>query len=280
MPTSDREAKRRVCFRFDVDSQLCMDVGLPRLLDLAEGVGVRFTFYVSMGRAIARRRIVLASAGREGVRALSPTAKYGRRGVMRMAILNPRIGARRLVALRRAAALGHEIGLHGGTNHRLWFDDAPHWTRERLQREVTWGTERLARAGIAPCGFASPGAVGSPYLEQVLADLGYAYLSDRLGQSEREVTCGESGLLLVPVSILGDPGGVGYLEWARALGWRDNELLEDFRQRLARGGDVVVLYDHPAWAGVHDIERVRLLVEDALAAGHIVQPVRDAITAA
>jgi hypothetical protein len=131
----------------------------------------------------------------------------------------------------------------------------------------------LRAAGIEPYGFASPGAVSPDRLPDTLESLGYTYVSDRLAQGEVGLSR-EGGLISVPVSILGDPGAVGYLEWAHARGFEDLELRADFTRRLAVGGDAVVAYDHPGWAGVRDLTRVRTLVELARDGGFEVTTIR------
>ena len=39
------------CFRFDADTHVCVSVGIPRLVELGNRLGARFTFFVNMGRA-------------------------------------------------------------------------------------------------------------------------------------------------------------------------------------------------------------------------------------
>ena len=172
------------------------------------------------------------------------------------------------------AEQGHEIGLHGGRNHRLWVNDSPNWSLDHLREEIAWGTGQLRAAGIEPYGFASPGAVSPDRLPDTLESLGYTYVSDRLAQGEVGCSRSEGGLTSVPVSILGDPGAVGYLEWARASRFEEIEFRSEFTGRLAVGGDAVVAYDHPGWAGVRDLTRVRTLVELAQDGGFEVTTIR------
>lgn len=273
--------KARFCFRFDIDSHVCMDIGVPRLAELADELDVRFTFFALMGRAAVRhRRSRSRATDRRDVTTLSAPARFGLRRTAEIALLNPLVGSRRGKLLGDLAEQGHEIGLHGGHNHRLWVDDSPRWTPEKLRGEIAWGTEQLRAAGVEPYGFASPGAVSPRSLPVALEELGYTYFSDRLAENEVGLTRSKGGLISVPVSILGDPGAVGYLEWARARGLNDLDLETDFTRRLDVGGDAVVAYDHPGWAGVRDLTRVRVLVELARDKGFEIATIRQMVESA
>lgn len=263
---------RRLSFRFDVDSHRCLGEGTRALTEVAARYGVAFTFFVHMGRATDRRRVARSLLSRrvadDGVHRLSTRRKLGTAGLLRLAVTNPRVGAAGGDEIRRLLTAGHEVGLHGGRNHRSWQDAADRWDHRRLSTEIGWGLARLRAAGVgAPVGFASPAWTTSPAVAKVASDLGIAYLADRHGATIDGVARDRGPLPDIATNVLGEPGGVGYLEWGRAQGWSDTELVDDFARRLDAVDDLAVVYDHPFWAGVHDADLVDRMVDRAASRG-------------
>lgn len=278
---------RIFCFRFDVDSHRCASPGMPNLMRLADELDVRFTFFVNMGRLTSRPRVARKTIlsrlpgrgrGRAGVGAKLPLRrKFGTAHFVRVMLLNPRVGSAHPAIIREARRSGHEIGLHGGHSHRAWQDAAPEWPPDRISREVDWGLHQLSLAGVTdPEGFSSPGWSGSDAIERIVADR-FRYVADYGGRDRTEVVPPGPGVPLtrIPTNVLGEPGGIGYVEWHRARGSSDEELAADFRSRLERSPRFAVVYDHPFWAGIHDLSMTRRLIGIAREQGFHVAPMRD-----
>jgi peptidoglycan/xylan/chitin deacetylase (PgdA/CDA1 family) len=266
--------KRIVTFRFDVDTELCLREGVPRLLDLAERVGVRFTFFVNPGRAIRRLDLFRPHwAQSSGVAAKLPALR--KLGVLELAYLvaaNPSALPRHASALHHASLGGHDLGLHGGRNHAAWAREARQWSPERLAEEVGFGLSRFREAGLdRPTMFASPGWNSPEVLPKILASRGFRVLADDHGLGKRRGVPGDP-LARIPTAICGEPGGVGYLEHVRAHGYDDVTVRRDFRGRLEAEGTYACVYDHPFYAGRHDLERLEMLIEVAMGDGWEVAP--------
>lgn len=270
----------QICFRFDVDSRRGLDVGVPNLLRLANSLDVAFTFFVHPGpmtdrafvakAAIAARRHHSASVPShhgDPVVKLPLKAKLTVPGLVRVAVQNPKVGAGAPDRIRQILDAGSEVGLHGGRNHRAWQSTAQGWSTARVATELAYGLDVLHDAGTGQVdGFASPGWTSPPGLREALLAKGFGYVADRrTGAIETR-----EGLVDIPTRIVGEPNGVGYLEWLRASGVTDDvEAVTDFRDRLRilREGGVAVAYDHPFWAGIGDLERLGRLVVTALDEG-------------
>ena len=267
---------RRFCFRFDVDSHRCVSEGVPNLLRLAERLDVRFTFFVNMGRLTSRPRTAARLLGG----AVTPTdgapihklplrRKLGTLGMAEVLAVNPLVGAGHRGIVRQAFLAGHEIGLHGGRNHRVWQDAGRSWPEARIRSEIRWGLNQLLEAGVSEApGFSSPGWSGSAEIDRVAADY-FRYSVDVRGEHEKTVEAVGPGVPLprVPTNITGEPGGIGYLEWHRAQGASDAELLDDFRRRLTAVDTFAVVYDHPFWAGIEDLAMTAALIQTARTEG-------------
>lgn len=267
---ADRSASRRFCFRFDVDTHRCVREGVPALLDLAAGLDVGFTFFVNMGRGVSRaealrRRLLPGDGAPPSADKLSPFRKLGPVGSAVAALLNPEVGAGHTEVLGRARDEGHELGLHGGSNHAVWQARAHGWGPDRVEREVRAGLEPLRRLlGGTPAGFSSPGWVTPEGLPAALAELGFGYLADEHGRGEGVGRApGAPELATVHTNLTGEPGGVAYIEHLRARGLDARQILDDFVRRLGTVRSLAVAYDHPCWAGVRDLELVAAMVRTA-----------------
>ncbi|MEM7417389.1 MAG: polysaccharide deacetylase family protein [Gemmatimonadota bacterium] len=269
-------------FRFDVDTHRCVREGMPALVRLGDRLGVPFTFFVNMGRAVSRRGFVrgfLRSDGPSDVAAkLSARTKLGSSGYLRAALLNPLVGAGSPDIIRSAIASGHEVGLHGGRNHAEWQSHAPDWASERVAAEVDAVLPRL-HSLIGPervVGFASPGWATPPALCEVLVERGFEYVADDHGpRADRISPAGAAvcGLRSVHTALTGEPGGVAYLEHLVALGMGNEAIVARFREELLAAGNQVVVYDHPYFAGLEALHLVEALVGEARDAGYEIVPV-------
>lgn len=269
------------CFRFDADTHACVSEGIPRLAELGACLGVRFTFFVNMGRAFDPRITFLKAVGRlfKGGRrgsSLSAAKKLGWRAALKAAVLNPQAGRSDPAALREAVRAGHELGLHGGRNHAQWERSARNWSEARLRREVQTGLRWFAECGLpAPVSFASPAWNSPEALRRVLPAHGFQFLADTYDAAQTGVTpAGE--LCEVPTNLTVDPGSAGYLETLRLRGWSTGDITRHFRSQLLAQDRLAVVYDHPFFAGTHALEQVGELVRVAQDTGFAVETIRAA----
>lgn len=278
---------RYFCFRFDVDTHRCVRKGVPRLLELSARIGTPFTFFVNMGRAVARTRLLPKLSGgadRESDTAakLPARVKLGSWDALLAVLLNPRVGGGAPRTLEEMLAGDHEIGLHGGANHAAWQAAADRWPPRRLEAEVSRALGEVVEAtGRRPAGFASPGWTSPAALPPILEELGFRYVADAHGPGSpalaRPPECRR--LVSVRTNICGEPGGVAYIEHLRARGFDDREVREHFRGRLRSAGRLAVVYGHPYFAGVREIDLVEDLVAMAADAGYRVVRLEDAVAA-
>ena len=255
------------CFRFDADTHLCVSVGIPRLVELADSMGAKFTFFVNMGRAFDPA-ITVAKAFRRVWRGrsretMSAGAKLGWCEALKAATINPRAGRSDLAALRHAARSGHELGLHGGCNHAGWERHAQQWDNARLRREVETGLRWMQEGALPrPRAFASPCWNSPPGLPRVLSMQGFQFLADIHDLAREDLTLA-SNLVLIPTNITTGLGAGGYLETLRLRGCSTGQVASHFRAHLRRKQRLAVVYDHPFFAGIHALEQVATLVQVA-----------------
>lgn len=265
------DGPRFLVFRFDVDSHRCIRDGVPKLLSLGRKAEARFTFFVNMGRAVDRLATLLAMRRGEKAAQLSARQKLGLSDFWIAALLNPKVGAGRPGLIRRAVREGHEVGLHGGRNHGSWQAGAMKWSVQRIAREVRHGLAEL-RKTIGPServrGFASPGWSGPSALWPVLAANGFDYVADTRGRRrEGDLALSSPALVRVPTHLVGEPGGVAYLEHHQAIGSSDRDVLSEFESALQEERRFLVLYDHPCFA-VRKLELLSAMIATGRQAGY------------
>lgn len=261
---------RRLTFRFDVDTELCLREGLPRLLEIADRLAVRFTFFVNPGRAIRRRDLfaIRDSNDEMPITKLPILRKLGLGEAAYLFLVNPTGLLRHGPALRQVLASGHEIGLHGGRNHGAWSRNALRWGSRRVAEEVDFGIQRFRDAGLGtPMLFASPGWTSPASLPEILSARGLKVLADSYGARSEIPDVLEEGVAQAHTAICGEPGGVGYLEFMRAKGADNEEIVKDFKERLGAENNFACVYDHPYYAGRFEPEMVSSLITCARSEG-------------
>lgn len=261
---------RTLVLRFDIDTYRCLSEGVPNLLELARDEGVKFTFFSNMGRSVSRPALLKKAlrghkaAGTVRTAPKLPAAvKLGRSHLLHTLLVNPLVGASRPEILRRVLDEGHDLGLHGGTNHGAWQHGFRHWTARRIEQEIAAGKSIFERLlGQTPRLFSSPGWQGSDILNTVLATNGFMGSADRHGPDENEVECQEDFCTL-PTNLVAEPGGVAYFESLAAQGFDSAGIASQFESTLAGERRIYVLYDHPCYAGVTALDAVRSVVRCA-----------------
>jgi peptidoglycan/xylan/chitin deacetylase (PgdA/CDA1 family) len=270
------------CFRFDVDTPRCIAAGVPNLLVLAREKGVRFTFFMNMGRAVAYRNLL--RRGRRGgagaVTKLTSVQKLGLADTLKTGLLNPLVGAAHRRVIRNVIGAGHEVGLHGGKNHATWQYGAHAWPTGRIEEEIAWGKNALEDISGNPVrAFSSPGWNGGPVVNGVLSRLGFRYSADLHGEDRGTIqTCAASRLAQISTDISGEPGGVGFLEWLAASGMDTQDSLGYLDARLGQRRFASILYDHPCYAGIRKLELLAALIDRVRQRGYEITTMNDILS--
>ena len=257
------------CFRFDVDTPKCITKGVPNLISLSKKLGVPFTFFINMGRGTSRwsfiKKILLFNSNSitQTTPKLSNLKKLGLWDYFYMALTNPKVGNSHPDIIQSLKKAGHEVGLHGGSNHGEWQNESHAWKKQKFFKEITPALSSLTRyLGEKPMGFSSPGWKGSNDLNTILESLGFHYVADAYGENLKNVTHAKTApnLLQVPTNILGEPGGIAYLENLRAKKMDDQSILKDFSSKLDERF-FAVLYDHPYYAGIQELSMLKMMID-------------------
>ena len=192
--TTDRAT---VGLRVDVDTRRGLDEGVPRLLELFRRLGVRASFFVTMGpdhsgRAIRRalRPSFLAKMWRT-----NPFKLYGLRTLLSGTLVPARlVGAGAPAMLRQIADEGHEVAPHGW-DHVGWQDRIHRLDHVAIRADLDLAARSfLAAAGVAPSASAAPGWRTSPLALTVQDGRGFRYASDTRGDTPFRPSVGDGTL--------------------------------------------------------------------------------------
>ena len=185
-PVSDSTDRTTVGLRVDVDTRRGLDEGVPRLLELFRRLGIRASFFVTMGpdhsgRAIRRalRPSFLAKMWRT-----NPFKLYGIRTLLSGTLVPARlVGAGAPAMLRQIADEGHEIAPHGW-DHVGWQDRIHRLDQPAIRADLDLAARSFAAAvGVAPSASAAPGWRTSPVALAVQDGRGLLYASDTRGET-------------------------------------------------------------------------------------------------
>ena len=178
--------ERALALRVDVCTRIGAAEGVPRLLDLFRRLGVRASFFVTLGPETGSRvlrRLWRPTFLLKGLRTRA-LRSYGVQTLLRGMLLPPtEVGAGTRGLLRAIVDEGHEAGLHGW-DHFGWMDTI----RGMEKGAVVQALERAAGAhrgtfGTAPLASAAPGWRITEGALLAQEGFGFAYASDTRGSS-------------------------------------------------------------------------------------------------
>jgi len=261
---------RLFSFRWDIDHRACMTDGMPRVMEVCKEFGVPNTFFVNLGRSTNLREwlgkgIRGSRAKLNDMEAVNLIEKIGWPRFVLETLLSRPVGRSFVPELQKVLAAGHELGLHGGSDHVVWSRRFANLPEEVIAADVSAALEEFKRYFGTPAGFTSPGFKFDERTSRLVEKLGFRYDGDAIGGEPRRASSNGHALehWTIPVTICG-PRTIPYLEWHGARGTTEDAVIDDFRGRI-KDESWVVLYGHPCYEGVNDrlLRRVFKTVVDA-----------------
>ena len=241
---------------FDIDTITCIKQGVPSLLHFAQRNHVPLSFFANVGRAVNwpgvfKSRLSPNGQGTQKAASLGALEKLGWKNLLKTVFLDPEVSSIGSTELQLIEKDCHDLGLHGGRNHSAWHHCAPDWSVDRLRSEVAWGVERMSGLGlIRPTMFASPGFTHPVDLPRVLKEFGFKLIADSHGWGLKAIDPGShnKNLLQVTTGLLGEPGGIGFLENLVAKGAGETSV-RGILKPFVEADETFVMYDHPCFGG-------------------------------
>jgi len=242
--------------RWDIDHRACITDGLPRILRVCRQLGIRHTFFVNMGRSTNLREWLRGLAGTRArlrdTQAIHLIRKIGWPRFIAETVLARPVGRSFIPALERVAAEGHELGLHGASDHVVWSRRIDSVPEDVIAADLGETLGQFRHLFGRPAGFTSPGFRSDERITRMVERFGFAYDGDAIGgRPHRPCHGGQPAQhWRIPVTICGQRT-VPFLEWHGARSTPPQDILADFTGRLD-GADWAVLYGHPCYEGVHE----------------------------
>ncbi len=262
-----------ICFRFDIDTHICLKHGVPNILKLFKKYNGYCTFFVNMGRSFSlefllkeKLKETWKTQKKEKV-FFSMVSKLGILNSIEAILLNPKVGPNYSAILHDIISSGHELGLHGGRNHAKWEKEVLYWDREKIQDEVIYGLNQFEKLGLPkPLSFASPCWQSPKILASILSDLNFLILADTISIDDCIYKKNEN-ILEIPTNVIGKQSDVGFVENLRALGYSSIEIIEEFSQQLDKEGNFKMVFDHPLYIGVKELDVLSKMIDIAIRKG-------------
>jgi len=262
--------ERLFSYRWDIDHRACITDGLPKIIDVCDELGVKNTFFVNMGRSTNLREWL--GKGLRGSRAklndmeaVNLIKKIGWPRFVLETLLSRPVGASLIKPLEQLLKRGHELGLHGGSDHVIWSRRFAQLPTEAIADDVTRTLGLYTRYFGKPQGFTSPGFKCDERVRRIVEQLGFSYDGDAIGGQPHRGLVGQTQVRhwTIPVTLCG-PRTIPLMEWHGARGSSDDEIVADIQRRIANE-NWVVLYGHPCYEGVHEglLRRVFRAVQEA-----------------
>jgi len=159
-------AVQRVALKVDCDTFEGIKSGLPNLLRLFDNVGIRATFFFTLGpdnsgRAI--RRVFTQKGFLNKMLRLNAVSLYSPKTMFYGTLLpSPQIGKKLKDAMRSVAENGHEVGVHGW-DHVRWHDQLGKMDKCEIEKEYSHAHDtfidvfgRRAHSSAAPGWHSTP----------------------------------------------------------------------------------------------------------------------------
>jgi len=264
-------SERLFSFRWDIDHRACMTDGMPRVLRVCQEFGVPNTFFVNMGRSTNLREwlgkgIRGSRAKLNDMEAVNLIEKIGWPRFILETLLSRPVGRAFLRELEQTQAAGHELGLHGGSDHVVWSRRFAELPAAVLEADVSATLQEFERHFGRPAGFTCPGFKCDERSSALVEKLGFRYDGDAIGGEPRHPSVEGRPLAhwTIPVTVCG-PRTIPFLEWHGARGTPEEQVIAELRERI-EGQDWVVLYGHPCYEGVRE-QLLRRVFQAVQAAG-------------
>lgn len=276
--------QKYICFRFDVDTHLCLSKGVPNLMLLANKYQAEFTFFINMGRAFDRRLLIKEKYAAFFNKQPKPHGffpMFYKLGFMHSIYAmgcNPIVGAKHKKILHQLTVAGHELGLHGGKNHADWEKNAKNWSSESIFQEISYGLDHLKRHSFPnPVSFASPCWQSPEELPDIILKNGFSILCDEY--ADGDFSKDKAGLSRFHVNIIGKQGNIGFIENMRALEYTTEQIMESFEKQLNMPGNFKMVFDHPLYAGIRELPLLSQMLEMCISKGYKIKSLRNINTA-
>jgi len=236
----DKEVNEKLfSLRWDIDHRACITDGLPKIMQVCNDLGVANTFFVNMGKSTNLREWI--GKGFSGSRAkfsdtesINLIGKIGWGRFIYETLRSRPVGSSCISQLQKLVAAGHELGLHGGSDHVVWSRKFSVTPEEIIRADVEETLKEYKLYFDEPAGFSSPGFKSDERVMTLVDDFGFKYNGDAIGgRPTRAIADGvELGHWTIPVTVCG-PRTIPYIEWLSARGKSDEQILSDFEKQIA-----------------------------------------------
>jgi undecaprenyl phosphate-alpha-L-ara4FN deformylase len=235
--------------RVDIESDLGIREGVPKILNLAKKLDVKVSFYLTMGGESNIFQILAHRKKLPGVRKVKVFSNIQK---ARMLLLPRDFVSRNKVVLQRILDEGHELGIHG-YKHRAWTRSLD---KIDINKHITKAVNKYKKIfGLTPTTFCAPAFQTNEHAQNILKQNGINIISD-LDQDKPRII--DNGLINIPITIRGT-GNTPILEYLTGEGKSDGEIYK-YMQDQIDNKKYAIMYIH----GLYEAREKIPLIEKIL----------------
>ena len=242
--------KKKVAFRFDVDTLKCIKYGVPKLVNISEKNNVSFTFFMNFGKSIDRKEAFKnkSKSFDNTLNKISTKKKLGIINYILTVLINPKLEVYDN-EIKLLVNSKNEIGLHGGYNHGTWQLYGEEFDYSTIQKEIDFGLKKAKQYGITFYGFSSPGMTSNKFLPEVLNVNDFMYISDTYTFKNDSNYLRKKEIFKdirnLNVNMSGEKG-IGYFEYYLSKKITPKEITDKLLVEILNSDeDTFIVYDHP-----------------------------------
>jgi len=261
---------KTLSFRFDIDGIGDVEAGISPLLSLADCLGVKFSFYVNMGRSVNFKFYFIdllrkisgedknnkKGSGKTTKKSTALLGKHGIMGVIKTLLYNPYIGVKYKRYLFEVQKKGHELGLHGGMDHALWLYNLEGLSAKELENLLVSAYKRFNQLYGKPYGFCSPGLKYNHEVLDLLNELNFLYVSEKTSFKIDD----KWDFYQIPVNIMGKDDR-SFISYGLLQGWSGKDIEKEIIKMIEKEKEPAVYYGHPSIEGRKGIDILRNVIQ-------------------
>jgi hypothetical protein len=250
-----------ITFRFDIDTIKCIEVGVPKLINLAIEKRVRFLFFINAGRSIHRfYSIFKKNKIIKNPNQMPVIQKLGIFYVFKSLIFNKKM-YKYSREIQDIVKFGQVLGIHGGKNHKTWEKNGSLWNYEKIFTEIKWAQDKIKKVvpNVDLINFSSPAWQTSADVISACEKLGFKNVYD--SRNGKNIETNNKKIRIINTELCEPFNGIGYLEFLITKGYEHQIIVNEIINQLKIKEGKVVLYDHPVIAGVQGIEILSSVID-------------------
>ncbi len=241
--------------RYDIDNCADWEKGIPSVVSLLDALSIKATFFLNVGQAFDFKSSLLKFFKTEKqsktADKISLFTKMGLGSIIKTVLLNPHLISLKPPLGNELIQAGHELALHGGTNHAIWQSQLTELSKKALSELFLPAYKIFSSTFGAPKGFSSPGFAYNKFVLELIEEYNFSYAVDMQASKpfRPKLNNSECSHIQIPATTA-SKHGVPFIEQQLSKNQSYTEIIKSLLQRI-NNSDFAVYYSHPSLDALH-----------------------------